>query len=218
MTEESDHRCPLCLEVQAEVFARITSAVPRLYYRCSHCDLVFLDISMRLSPEEEKARYLLHQNDLSSSTYRKYLQKMVEPIVDRQDQSKSRVLDYGCGPTRGIWHHWGNDFQVDSYDPLFFPCEFYVDHVYDFILCSEAAEHFYRPHLEWSKMAKLLKSGGWIILRTAYSPQRSEDFENWYYHRDPTHVCFYSPQSVDWIRKNFSLKIHSLLSGPRQKV
>ena len=28
-------------------------------------------------------------------------------------------------------------------------------------------------------------------------------FEDWWYVRDPTHVCFYAPETLEWIARRF---------------
>ena len=41
-----------------------------------------------------------------------------------------------------------------------------------------------------------------------------KNFPDWYYHRDPTHIAFYSKNTMQWIAKYFSLKIEF----PRENV
>jgi hypothetical protein len=38
-----------------------------------------------------------------------------------------------------------------------------------------------------------------------YSPEK--DFADWYYIKDPTHVCFYTRKSFDFICLNFGFSI-----------
>ncbi len=61
---------------------------------------------------------------------------------------------------------------------------------YDFITCSEAAEHFHRPAEEFERLDRMLRPGGWLAVMTAFRP-KDRDFLSWYYRRDPTHVVFY---------------------------
>ena len=34
------------------------------------------------------------------------------------------------------------------------------------------------------------------------------DFPDWYYHRDPTHICFYSRHTMQWIAERFHWRAH----------
>ena len=61
---------------------------------------------------------------------------------------------------------------------------------YDFITCTETAEHFYDPFKEFNTFNDLLKPGGWLGIMTSFLTT-DDKFENWYYRRDPTHVTFY---------------------------
>jgi hypothetical protein len=55
---------------------------------------------------------------------------------------------------------------------------------------TEVAEHFHHPAREFSRLAGMLRPGGWLAVMTTLL---SNDvvFEDWYYRRDPTHVVFY---------------------------
>lgn len=199
--------CPLCCSLKVELFVEIQKGPQRFYFRCKECELVFLDSALHFAPADEKARYLNHQNDPRDHRYKEFLQKMIQPLLDVKSLSGSRILDYGCGPTRGIAEIWGNQFLIDSYDPIFFPNLNDKESQYDYIICSEAAEHFYHPDKEWSRMARLIKPRGKVFLRTGLRPILASDFRDWYYHRDPTHVCFYSCQTVAWLERNYLIEI-----------
>jgi cyclopropane fatty-acyl-phospholipid synthase-like methyltransferase len=61
---------------------------------------------------------------------------------------------------------------------------------YDFITCSETAEHFHHPTDEFDRLDRLLRPGGWLALMTCF--QTDDDrFADWHYRKDPTHVVFY---------------------------
>lgn len=200
--------CPLCFYGEVQPFVVIPSATQnREYLICPHCDLVFLDSRFFLSSEEEVARYLCHENDPCDWTYQVYLQKIMAPLFELGVGENSRILDYGCGPTRGIAEIWGNSFHIDCYDPLFFPQDIFSASQFDFIICSEVVEHFYDPHKEWLQILSWLKSSGWVVLRTGQRPHSATKFKEWHYHRDPTHVCFYSLKTLAWVRERFSLNI-----------
>lgn len=122
------------------------------------------------------------------------------------------VLDWGAGPNplasellreRGC--------TVYSYDPLFGPPLPPEEQRFDIIFCIEVAEHFKDPLKDFSAMARYLKCGGLLIIHTNKIPHEvfagqaplggtcslREFFIPWWYKEDPTHVSFYSDQSLE---------------------
>ena len=57
---------------------------------------------------------------------------------------------------------------MDLYDPFFFPNEEIFSKTYDFITCTEAAEHFFNPNKEFDLLDKLLKKDGWLGVMTCF--------------------------------------------------
>jgi hypothetical protein len=94
-------------------------------------------------------------------------------------------------------------YRVELYDPYFHNHPAALAQTYDFIMMTEVAEHLFEPGFELERLRRLIKPGGALGIMTAL--YHSEvDFTSWYYRRDPTHVCFFSEQSILWIQKNLS--------------
>ena len=92
------------------------------------------------------------------------------------------------------------------YDPYFFPDKTLLERKYDFITCTETAEHFYEANKEFNRLDSLLKEGGWLgIMTNLYND--SINFEDWYYRKDPTHVVFYTQQTLEAIALMMSWSI-----------
>ena len=72
--------CPLCRSDQFFVFHRDRR---REYLRCQRCALVFVPPQYFLRPEQEKAEYDLHQNELDDPGYRGFLTRLAEPLAQR---------------------------------------------------------------------------------------------------------------------------------------
>ena len=85
--------------------------------------------------------------------------------------------------------------EMALYDPFFRPDEKALARSYDFIACSETAEHFHRPAEEFDRLDALLRPGGWLALMTAFRPA-DDAFANWHYRKDPTHVVFYNEKTL----------------------
>ena len=195
--------CPICLGTNIFSFRLIGSIE---YFRCKTCLGLFIDPKNRLSPEEEKERYSLHNNDIDDPEYRKFLSKLYDPLIKKL-KKESRGLDYGCGPGPALASMLREEgFSVDIYDPYFFPDESYRDKLYDFITCTEAAEHFYEPHKEFKKLDRVLANKGILGVMTNFY-EDTINFEDWYYRKDPTHVVFYAVKTLQCIAEERSWEV-----------
>ena len=111
----------------------------------------------------------------------------------------SEGLDYGAGPGPALAVMMREEgFDVRLYDPFFHPDRSALDRSYDFIACTETAEHFADPARELRLLHRMLRPSGWLGLMTGMIDSWS-GFPQWHYHRDPTHVCFYSKRTMEWI-------------------
>ena len=88
--------------------------------------------------------------------------------------------------------------MMDLYDPYFFPEKSHLDKKYQFITCTEAAEHFYNPYEEFNTIDGLLEKEGWLGVMTNFFDE-SINFKDWYYRKDPTHVVFYTEETFEVI-------------------
>eukprot|EP01112_Ceratiomyxa_fruticulosa_P012561 TRINITY_DN3484_c0_g3_i4.p1 TRINITY_DN3484_c0_g3~~TRINITY_DN3484_c0_g3_i4.p1 ORF type:complete len:319 (+),score=72.50 TRINITY_DN3484_c0_g3_i4:160-1116(+) len=81
--------------------------------------------------------------------------------------------------------------------------------LYDFITCTETAEHFYVPYIDWRKLThtSLLKRNGGVLVVMTSLLYNDEQFENWAYLRDVTHVSLYRPKTMEYIAKDLGLEL-----------
>lgn len=198
-----NQRCPLCY---ADRSNRLAVLEEKVYWRCEVCRLVYLPRAYQLDPAEEKARYELHENDPGDESYRAFLGRLAERLLPRLTPG-DRGLDYGAGPAPTLslmLREWGH--TMNTYDPYFPSDPGALDRRYDFITCTETAEHFRHPAREFRRFNHLLKAGGWLGIMTRMTERlrtREVPFENWHYRRDETHVCFYSRSTMRWIAERF---------------
>ena len=165
---------------------------------CDSCRMVHLAPEYRLGAEDERARYETHKNVPSDPEYRAFLNRLAMPLMKRLLPG-AEGLDYGSGPGPTLslmLEELG--FRMEIYDPYFAPDPASLERSYDFITCSETIEHFFRPDEEFARLDRVLRPGGWLALMTEMIP-KTASFENWYYPRDPTHVCFYRPATMEWL-------------------
>ncbi len=176
------------------------------YFRCPRCEAVFLSRENRLSAEDEKDRYSLHQNNPKDQAYRKFLSQLQIPLLERIKDNSSG-LDYGSGPGPTLAKMFQEEGHLMSnYDPFFAPNKAVLKKSYDFIGCSETAEHFHNPDKEFSKLSEMLLPGGILGLMTLLLKE-NENFELWHYRKDPTHVFFYTVGTLEFIKENYFTKL-----------
>lgn len=115
-------------------------------------------------------------------------------------------LDYGCGEGKPISYILAKEsILVKNYDPFFFNDRQVLDNKYHFIVCTETAEHFHNPSKEFTLFKKMLYPGGFLAIMTNFYSDEIE-FDEWWYPRDPTHVCFYSEKTINWICSNLNFE------------
>jgi len=196
--------CTLCHDSNTVIYSELADAS---YFQCSNCQLIFQDPKTYLDGEEEKARYDTHQNNPEDPGYRKFLARVVDPLLERIEPGQ-KGLDFGCGPGPTISVMLEEKgYKVDNYDLYFRPDTKLVEKSYDFITSTEVFEHFYLPGKEFEKVWSLLKPNGVLGVMTLFYPDSKEVFNSWWYKNDPTHVCFFSPEVFEFIGKKYGARI-----------
>lgn len=188
-----------CLLCHSESTASFFEGKSNSFHSCSSCGSVFRHPSNFISSSEEKARYLTHNNDVNDPRYRQFVSPITEKVME-DFNSASFGLDFGAGTGPVITRILSeNGFNLNLYDPYFHPDKNVLNESYDYIVCCEVIEHFKRPYTEFQLLKDLLKPDGRLYCMTDPLCDR-EEFENWYYKDDPTHVIFYSEENLRWIK------------------
>lgn len=195
--------CLLCSSTSTEsIFSRQDNFGRRDFYRCFQCNLVFVPSEYHISFEDEHQRYLTHNNDPSDPDYRAFLSRLWVRLRPRLG-SGTNGLDFGAGPGPALAEMVMEDgFNMALYDPFFHPDQSVLNTTYSFICCTETLEHLRKPYVELMRLERLLESGGWLGIMTGILDNQN-NFPDWYYHRDPTHICFYSKRTMEWISDHF---------------
>ena len=178
--------CPVC-GAGAERFLDVET---RRYFCCPDCAARFLDPAQHPSRDDEYAYYLHHENEVDDPGYRRFLSKLADPLLTRLAAGSSG-LDYGCGPgpaLAAMLREAGH--AVALYDPFFAPNTEALLKRYDFVTCTETAEHFHSPAAEFRRLRGLVRPGGWLAMMTCFQTDDAR-FAGWHYRKDPTHVVFY---------------------------
>lgn len=196
--------CPLCHTPAAHHLHRDEH---RAYLRCPECALIFVSRKDLLTPDEEKARYDLHNNRPDDPNYRRFLRQLTDPLIQRMGPPPLKGLDFGSGPgpTLSVMLQ-ESGYDMHLYDPYYARQAEVLMHSYDFITCTEAIEHFYNPSKEWELLVGLVRPGGWLGFMTKLI-DNPQDFPEWYYINDRTHVSFFSRQTFNFLAKRDGLGV-----------
>ena len=191
-------QCSLCGNRDVRNYAQLDG---QRYFQCHACRLTWLDPAQLPDAEDERAHYDLHENDVSDVNYRAFLRRLTRPLLEKLAPA-SYGLDFGCGPGPALAEMLSEaGHAMEIYDPFFANDEDLLEEQYDFVTCTEVVEHFHAPGEEFEKFELLLRPGGWLGIMTTWLTD-DIDFSQWHYRRDPTHVCFYHPDTFNvWAQR-----------------
>lgn len=179
---------------------------------CAKCDCVSVPDRYLLTPEQERRRYTLHQNAPDDEGYRAFLAQLMDRLVPLLKPG-AEGLDYGCGePPVLVMMLEQAGFRMAGYDLFFRPDPSVLKRSYDFIVCSETAEHFREPLAEFARLQRMLRPGGVLGVMTGMLDDWA-DFRDWHYRSDATHICFYSPRTMRWIAHRFGWRCELLVDN-----
>ncbi len=172
------------------------------YHVCPQCAGIFLSPERLPTPQAEETHYRTHNNDIHDPRYQAFVAPIVQAILSNYGPSHAG-LDFGAGTGPVITHLLQEQgYAIQPYDPFFHPYSEHLTQTYDYIACCEVIEHFHHPAREFALLKKLLNPGGSLFCMTQlYLPEIK--FETWYYKNDPTHVFFYQPETLEWIKNHF---------------
>lgn len=201
--------CPVCC---SERTGRFQTVDDKDYWRCQQCQCTFLDPAQLPDLATEKAEYDHHENHPDDPAYRRFLDRLAQPLIERLT-SGSSGLDYGCGPGPALAQMLREDgFEMRNYDPIYVPDQQALERQYDFITCTEVVEHFHRPAREFERLTQLLRPKGWLGIMTRFQTDDAR-FANWHYRRDPTHVVFYREASFQWLAVHHGMRVETIAPG-----
>jgi len=178
----------------------------RTYLQCNRCSFVFVPAIFHPGPEEEKAEYDLHENNIADKGYRKFLSRLSDPLLNRLNPGL-RGLDFGCGPGPAlavIMKEAGH--TVDLFDLYYYPDESIFENTYDFITTTEVVEHLKNPHLVFDQLFQMLKPGGFLGIMTKLVTDY-DAFCKWHYIQDKTHISFFSRETFYYLAEKYSVEI-----------
>lgn len=204
MPVDHSNPCPLCDAKDNTLFYQDRH---RPYLRCGICQLVYVPSAHYLSPENEKAEYDLHENQVTDAGYRRFLNRLWEPMQNKL-QTGDQVLDFGCGPGPALGAMMEEaGMKVSLYDHFYFPnTQVLKTSTYEGITSTEVIEHLHQPGEVFLSWVNMLKAGGWLGIMTKLVKDQAA-FAQWHYKNDRTHVCFFSRQTFQWLAQQHGLSL-----------
>ena len=209
--------CSLC-ESKNLLELTHTQISSRKFYGCKHCDLIFVPELQHPSLGQEISRYKNHQNQEFNDGYTSFLSQIVNPVYELilKDRKVKRILDYGCGEGQALSKILAQkNIKVTNYDPYFHVNEKVFSEKWDLIFSTEVWEHFRNPKIEIEKLLRIIDQNGSCAVMTQLHPgiQNSDFFQEWWYVRDLTHLCFYSEKTFQYLAQRYKLNIQ-LIESP----
>lgn len=194
--------CPLCSSL-------LITQKDTHYYVCDTCKALVKDEKEYLTAAEEKAHYECHNNDVEDVRYQNFTMPITQYVLENR-LSTHKGLDFGCGtgPVISRMLH-KKSYDIVPYDPFFAPNQNVLESTYDYIVCCEVMEHFHNPKAEIDRLTGLLKPNGLLVIMTLLYTNTNE-FANWHYRNDPTHIFIYTPETIQYIAKEKELEILEL--------
>ena len=190
--------CPLCNSKACSYY----NYNKRHFYKCMTCCGIFLDRKLWLTKEEEIARYTMHNNDVEDKKYQQFVAPITNAVL-KDFTAKHRGIDFGAGTGPVISKVLGDhNYKIVQYDPLFHNHKVLLDLRYDYIVCCEVMEHFFHVKKEFDLLRKIMLPNGKLYCMTVLFDD-CNDFHNWYYKNDPSHVFIYQYKTIYWIKKTF---------------
>jgi len=198
-------KCPLCQ--RSDELSPLAGPDKRAYLLCNFCKLIHSEASYKLTVDEEKARYLLHNNSEEEPGYVQFLSRSIKHVKPYADPLLT-ALDYGCGPAPVLAKLVVAELNIPTeyYDPYFFNHTEMLNRQYDLVFSTEVFEHFQHAREEINKVVDLVREGGILCIMTEVYTDASR-FSGWYYARDPTHMSFFHEESIKYIASNWNLEL-----------
>jgi SAM-dependent methyltransferase len=196
--------CPLC---QHDALTLFHQDKQRCYWQCLRCSLVSVPKGYHLEAAAEKAVYDLHDNSQADAGYQAFLGRALMPLLHRLDldgpdaAARAEIigLDFGCGEGAVLSQMAaGLGYRMNNYDLYYHADSSVLNQEYDFITITEVIEHVADANALLKQLASLLKPNGLMAVMTKRVLSQAA-FEHWHYKADPTHICFYSEASFEWL-------------------
>lgn len=179
-------------------------AMNKKYYRCQNCEFIFIDEKNIVNSIRELEQYELHENSIENEGYVNMFNKFIEEGISPYVKAHKRTLDFGSGPGPVLAKLLKKKgYESEIYDPYYSPN--LPKGTFDLVTSTEVFEHFSNPLKEIELIVSLMKKNAYLSVMTNYHPKNDEKFKKWWYHRDPTHISFYTEKTFEYVAFKYNL-------------
>lgn len=198
-------KCKIC----GGMTKKVVHAKFGTFYWCDECDFIFKDARDYVSTRQELQIYNNHNNSIEDPRYVAYFKKFIDEAIDVKKNKFQTGLDFGSGPSPVLATILKQDYQIDMdiYDLNYAPDKVYVNKTYDLITCTEVVEHLENPQAYFELFASLLKEGGLLAMMTLFHPDNADEFLDWHYIRDRTHISLFTPKTLQRLAAQVNLEV-----------
>ena len=178
------------------------------FYHCNECSFFFKVPKHYFDDTKEIQVYQNHNNTFEAPGYvdmfKSFISATFEPYLENIDT----VLEFGCGPGPVLAKLLEmKGLHVSKYDKFFFPEKVYENQKYDLITTTEVMEHIDNPNAIMQFFHQHLKENAYLAIMTQFHTNKSDEFLNWWYRKDPTHICFFRPLTFEVLAQRHGFKI-----------
>lgn len=196
--------CKICSSSTTKYFNRKKTDV---YYKCNNCNYIFIENKKILDFKTQKTYYDNHNNSIENKGYVDMFENFINLAILPFSKNINNCLEFGCGPgpvLATLLERKG--FTVDRYDPIYFP-KIDNSQKYDIITSTEVFEHLVNPIETLENLYSKLKKYGILVIMTQFHTNNPNDFSNWWYIRDKTHISFYDESTFSKLAEKFNMEI-----------
>ena len=176
-------------------------------HHCPNCELIFKNSTCFPTEAQELKKYGEHHNSIENQGYVAMFERFIDFTLAHCGRPVEKVLDFGSGPTPVLAELLRRrGFDVAVYDKHFAPQLPDGTARFDLITSTEVIEHIADPMEALSWMRSRLNPGGTLALMTQFHDNTESFYQKWWYRRDPTHLCFFTPKSFEIAAERLGMK------------
>lgn len=200
-----DQICKICGRKTHEIFQ---TKFKIKYHYCDYCGFISKDKNDLITRDEEIKIYNNHNNSIEDPRYVAFFKGFLDNAVLRFCDGK-KGLDFGSGPSPVLAMILERDygFSMDIYDLYYSPEKVFEGKTYDLITSTEVIEHLANPLPYFRLFKEHMKPNGILSIMTLFHPKDENEFLNWYYMRDMSHISFFTPKTMRIIGEVVGLEI-----------
>lgn len=205
--------CKICNGTLEKIFDKLVlNKYPADYLKCSHCHFVQTSEPIWI---KEAYSSVITSLDIGLISRNLYLRESIKPIIDSFFPESKILLDYGGGYGMFVrlmrdlgYNFFRQDIYCENLFAEYFDIKDSGSTKFDLLTTFEVFEHLLNPVEEIEKMFELSQN---IIFTTVLSPDKIEEFENWWYVSPLTgqHIAFYHETTLKFLAKKFGKELYT---------